>query len=94
MLSYFLCTPVDYLRSWGHPSIPGVPQQEIQGPVGCKGVSDLILNPSGSTDVLEVRYRNIQEVLQFPRDTQELDDLLRLTAKVAVDLQSVLGIDM
>ena len=64
------------------------------GACGWKGVSGSALDTERSTDVFEIGYGDVQEILQFPRDAQELDDLLRLTAEVAIDLQGVLGVDM
>ena len=44
--------------------------------------------------MLEVGYGDVEEVLQFPCDTEELDDLLGLLAEVFVDLECCLCIDM
>ena len=57
-------------------------------------MSASVLDTKRSTDMFKIGYGDVQEILQFPRDTQELDHLLRLTAEVAIDLQGVLGVDM
>ena len=44
--------------------------------------------------MLEVGYGDVEEVLQFPCDTEELDDLLGLLAEVFVDLERCLCVNM
>lgn len=44
--------------------------------------------------MFEIGDGDIQEILQLPCNSQILDNLLRLAAKVTVDLQSFLGVDV
>lgn len=49
---------------------------------------------AGWTDMLQIRYRNIEKILQLLRHAQKLHNTFRLLAKMAVQGQGLGGINV